>query len=286
MAENSNIEWTDHTVNFVIGCVEVSEECANCYARSLDRRYKWGDGKEHWGKDAPRYVRAAKALAECRKLDAKARKAGRVDKVFINSLSDTFEERGDLETARTFLFKAIVECPNLIFQLLTKRPENVLRSVPTLWRERWPSNAWIGTTTGLQKTADKRIPELLKIPAKVRFLSCEPLLGPLDLRPVLKLSRFKEGYDAIVKQCGGEDKLPTHLRWSGVLPPCIHWVICGGESGHKKRPMDLAWARSLRDQCAVASVPFFMKQIDKVQPIPADLMIREFPQTKHGENLI
>jgi protein gp37 len=270
MAENSKIEWTDHTVNFAIGCEKVSEECTNCYAESLDKRYQWGGGT-HWGKDKPRYIRAATALKECQRLNAKARESGRIDKVFINSLSDTFEGRGDLETARTFLFEAIATCESLIFQLLTKRPENVRAQVPTVWLEQWPENAWIGTTTGLQKTADKRIPELLKIPAKVRFLSCEPLLGAVEIFKTTCLGCGKE-------KCTSDCPAGTVTTGPGNANSRIQWIICGGESGSRKRPMDLAWARSLRDQCASAGVAFFMKQIDKVQPIPDDLMIRQFPK--------
>lgn len=270
MGENSNIECTDHTVNFVIGCVEKSEECANCYARTLDRRYKWGDGKEHWGKDAPRYVRAANALKECLALNAKAKAAGRIDRVFINSLSDTFEDRGDLETARTSLYDAVQKCGNLVFQLLTKRPENVRRFVPSVWLDRWPENAWIGTTTGLQKTADIRIPELLKIPAKVRFLSMEPLLGPVDLR-------LNDRNRAVMEngpQCGA---------------PWISWVICGGESGPNARPMHPDQARSIRDQCQAAGVPFFFKQFGEWLSVPSLEHSRSYPGAKlkffdsHGE---
>jgi protein gp37 len=254
--QNSKIEWTDHTVNFVIGCSKVSEECANCYAESLDWRYKWG-GQSHWGKNAPRYQRLVSAPQECLRLNKKAAKAERVDKVFINSLSDTFEDRGDLEGARVALYEAITKCQNLIFLLLTKRPENVRRFVPSVWLSRWPGNCWIGTTTGTQKSADERIPELLTIPAEVRFLSVEPMLEPIDI----------------------EEHLDDQLDGGYVLGSApIHWVICGGESGSKKRPFNCDWARSVRDQCRAASVAFFMKQVDKVQPIPADLMIREFPR--------
>jgi protein gp37 len=240
MAENSKIEWCHHTVNFVIGCEKVSAECTNCYAEILDKRYKWG-GQAHWGKNAPRYLRIGKAQEECRRLDKKAKLAGRKDRVFINSLSDTFEDRADLFDARLGLWESITECDNLIFLLLTKRPENIEWMAPRTM----PKNVWLGTTVGNQSSAVTRIPYLLKNRASKHFLSCEPLLEAVDVQ-----------------------------HWITG----IDWVIVGGESGAKKRPMDLTWARSLRNQCAQSGVAFFMKQVDKVQPIPEDLMIRQFPE--------
>jgi protein gp37 len=122
--------------------------------------------------------------------------------------------------------------------LLTKRPENVARFAPSLWLENWPAHIWIGTTVENQQCADERIPALLEIPAKVRFLSCEPLLGPVNLS----------------YRC---------------LEVAADWVICGGESGGHARPMHPDWARSLRDQCNEADVPFFFKQWGEWIEVPA-----------------
>lgn len=172
-------------------------------------------------------------------------------RVFINSLADTFEDwlgpvyrledgkpvvvAQSLDDVRTRFFRVAEECTELDLLLLTKRPENVLRMVPLHWLKmdgKWPAWVWIGTTVEDQEHADKRIPELLKVPAKVRFLSAEPLLGKVDLQQ-------------------------PRQDW-GLLG--LHWVIAGGESGTHARPMHPDWVRSIRDQCAAAGVPFFFKQ--------------------------
>ena len=143
-------------------------------------------------------------------------------------MADVFENRPELDEPRKRLWNLIAQTSALDWLLLTKRPERVQKCVP--WRDTWPRNVWIGTTAENQRWATKRIPVLLALPARVRFLSCEPLLGPLDITPWLMGSRR------------------------------IDWVIAGGESGQKARPMNPDWARSLRDQCARNEVPFHFKQ--------------------------
>ena len=121
--------------------------------------------------------------------------------------------------------------------------------------ERAPHNVWLGTTVENQDEADRRIPHLSAVPAVVHFLSCEPLLGPINFSKV-----------------PGFNRVNLSLRgW---------WIIAGGESGPNRRPMNQAWMRSIRDQCAVAGVPFFGKQDDKVRPLPPDLMVRQFPEVR------
>ena len=166
--------------------------------------------------------------------------------------------------ARRRLFRLIERTPNLDWLLLTKRPENVLR----MWNEGhsealdrpWPSNVWLGTSVESQATADARIPHLLRAPAAVRFLSCEPLLGPVDLTNV----------------SGARDESPDHLNaLTGVMTtshppqagPRVDWVIVGGESGPGARPMHPDWARSLRDQCRAADVAFHFKQWGEWVPV-------------------
>jgi protein gp37 len=161
-------------------------------------------------------------------------------RVFCGSLCDVFEDRPEIGDWRLELFDLIESTPNLDWLLLTKRPENVRAMVP--W-ERYPENVWIGTSVEDQKAADKRIPELLQIPARVRFLSCEPLLGPVDLSDYLG---FIEG---------------------DYKKPLIGWVICGGESGPHARPMDPAWVRTLSKLCLHAEVPFFFKQWGEWLPL-------------------
>lgn len=163
-----------------------------------------------------------------------------------------------IDVIRIWLFKLIDQTPGLDWLLLTKRPENVMKMVPEHWREEFPINVWIGTSVENQEMADLRVPELLQIPASLRFLSCEPLLSGLDLSNYL-YTRF---------EMGGNRHMYNH----------IEWVIVGGESGKNKRPFNCDWARSIKHQCKEASVDFFMKQVDKIQPIPEDLNIMEFPK--------
>ena len=238
MAANSKIEWCHHTVNFWWGCVfatlrdgSISEECKHCYALLLSKLFS--RGKATWGAQGNRWIRHEAAVKEILKLDADAARRGVRERVFVNSMSDTFEGRDDLNGARVALFSIAEKVTNLNLLLLTKRPQNVCGMVPPAWLVAWPAHVWIGTTAGTQASADERVPELLKIPAKVRFLSCEPLLDGINLRGWLGSRRFGNP---------------------------IHWIICGGESGAGARPMHPGWARSLRDQCADAGVPFFFKQ--------------------------
>ncbi len=152
-------------------------------------------------------------------------------------MADVFEAREDLNVERDRLYKLIEQTPWLDWLLLTKRPGSVKSLVP--WEDEWPRNVWLGTTVEDQKWAKSRLPALLALPAARRFLSCEPLLGPLDLTPWIG---------------------------KGVKNYPIDWVITGGESGPGARPMLPGWARSLRDQCRAAGVPFHFKQWGHWQP--------------------
>lgn len=235
--ENSHIEWTDHTFNPWWGCQKVSEGCKNCYAETLDNRWQGG----HWGPNSPRKMMSAAYWGKPLNWDNAAAKAGKKAKVFCASMADVFEDHPDVVLSRDRLFRLIGQTPDLIWQLLTKRPENIMELVPESWQSKFPDNVWMGTTVENQEAADKRIRELCLVPAKVRFLSCEPLLGPLDIYRQLAY---------------GEWDLNVDLNNTQK----INWVICGGESGHHARPMHPDWAYSLRDQCKAAGVPFFFKQ--------------------------
>jgi protein gp37 len=150
--------------------------------------------------------------------------------VFCASMADVFEWRADLNDQRTKLWRLIDETPHLDWLLLTKRPQHILRMAP--WNGDWPDNVWVGTTVENQRFADLRLPYLLRVPARVRFLSCEPLIGPLDLQ-----------------------------QWFNRRGYCpIDWVIAGGESGAHSRPMHPDWASRLLEQCQRAKVPFHFKQ--------------------------
>lgn len=253
MSANTSIEWAHHTFNPWSGCAKVSPGCANCYAANLPPSMRRG---AEWGEGRPRVVASDAYWREPLAWARKAKAAGERHWVFCASTADVFEARDDLDPWRCRLFDLIRETPELDWLLLTKRPEQAVKWWP-LYSARWPDNAWIGTSVENQAAADERIPHLLQIPARVRFLSMEPLLGPVDLG----------GYMGVL--------LPGH-RWADCLcaqidpvdRPCfrcgggggIHWVIVGGESGRGSgaRPMHPAWARSLRDQCKAAGVPFFV----------------------------
>lgn len=237
----SKIEWTDYTFNPWIGCVKVSDGCKNCYAEMWAERYpKW---RNTWGVDGERIKTSDAYWRKPLTWNAQAKAEGKQRKVFCGSLCDIFEEREDLIAYRDDLFDLIARTPNLDWLLLTKRPENIMDMTPIIWEDDWPDNVWIGTSVENQEQADRRVPELLKAPASVRFLSAEPLLGPIEFSDL-------DGID---------------------------WVIVGGESGPNKRPFHIEWAEDILAQCRFADVPFFFKQIDKVKEIPDHLLIREFP---------
>lgn len=285
MAENSKIEWTTHTANLWWGCTEVHEGCDNCYARVLSHRW----GQELWGNDVPRKM-IKNTFSDLAKYQKLAKALGEVHRVFVGSMMDIFErqkrmidstgmlmpEEFNTGTLRDVLFKRISdgEYPNLIFLLLTKRPSNINRMIPVEWLTNGaPANVMFGTSPVNQETANKLIPQLLAVKGK-RFLSIEPQLDQINL---LTSDDFSDnGHGA---------------RWLGVAGNAaktdgIHWIINGGESGAKRRPFNLDWGRALRDTCAGAGVPFFFKQVDKVLPIPEDLLIRELPAYFSGENIL
>lgn len=289
MAENSKIEWTDHTFNPWYGCTEVSPGCAHCYAKTLmDTRYgrvKWGKGQprvrtsaENWKHPLAWNRKAAEYNGKCPKCCCLSEVRGgnlacprshlECDgilvqprpRVFCASLADWLDDEVPVEWLADLL-QLIRDTPKLDWLLLTKRPENWHKRIaaadydsaarPGLWSfiKLWlgghpPENVWIGTTVEDQTRANERIPQLLQIPAKVRFLSCEPLVGPVDI--------------AAIRTASGVEYLP--LVGTSAREPRVHWVICGGESGPGARPMHPDWVRSLRDQCQSAGAPFLFKQ--------------------------
>lgn len=284
MAELSNIGWTDGTGNFWWGCYKVKDNplCANCYAAdwAVDR---WG--YDVWGRSKPRRPIAG-IFNSLKSWQRKAHKDGRIHRVFVMSMGDIFEKSQRLlpgapfdytETGqmRDHFFKAISnnEYPNLLFQLLTKRPENIRSMIPAQWWGDWPQNVWVGVSAGTQETADRLIPQLLEVPAPVRFVSAEPLLGRLDLRAYL---------------------YPTFAADDPRYSPRrdgIDLVIGGGESGDKQlaRPTHLAWARYLRNQCNDSGTHFFWKQWGRWMPVdsvayndPLALLFGQNGLDRHG----
>lgn len=234
MGENSKIEWTDHTFNPWVGCQKVGPPCDNCYAEGWAKR----SGQVEWG---PSAKRKRTSVANWRKPLQWAKIAaatGKRPRVFCCSLADWLDNQAP-QSWREDLGDLIRRTPELDWLLLTKRIQNYERLAP--WPHA-PKNVWLGITCGDQKEFDRDWPILRDIKATVLFVSYEPALGPLFIRPARP-----------------------------------DWIICGGESGPKARTMDPAWARDLRDQCAASGTRFFMKQMTGKAPIPTDLMVRQFP---------
>jgi protein gp37 len=260
MAENTKIEWAHHTFNPWIGCTKVGPGCDHCYAEAdFDKRRH----VVQWGAGQPRKLTADSTWAMPRRWNKEAERLGVRYRVFCASLADVFDNEVSPEW-RAELFKLMLFTPHLDWLLLTKRIGNATRmteeavhdsmkELPAAHQLAWPwPNVWIGATIVNQEEADRDIPKLLAVPAAKRFLSMEPLLGPVDLT------------DITVKHAGG-----TEDHFSAIFDPdddeaenfqYLDWVIVGGESGPNARPMHPDWARSLRDQCQAAGVPFLFKQ--------------------------
>jgi protein gp37 len=250
MGENTTISWTDHTFNPWWGCTRVSPGCENCYAETFDKRI----GGDHWGPGRPRRVFSDKYWNEPLKWDAAALAAGKAHKVFCASMADIMDDEapaGQLDR----LWDLIDRTPNLLWQLLTKRPERYINMLPKIFRHR---NVGLGATAEDQKYFDLRFPRLFEAAASVRgvqftWISYEPALGPLHF----------------------------YSSSHPYLQP--DWVIFGGESGAGRRPMQEQWAVDLLKECRERGIRFFMKQYSAQTPaegkllIPAHMLIQEFP---------
>ncbi len=210
---NTAIEWTDKTWNPTTGCNKVSPGCKHCYAEALTKRFR-----NHF-ENGFDFTLHPERLDEPRRW----RKPSRV---FVNSMSDLFHERMPFDFLQE-VFRVMEECPWHVFQILTKRHERMLELAPEL---NWPENVWMGVSVENRDYAH-RVDYLRQVPAAVRFLSCEPLIGPLSLN--------LEG---------------------------IHWVIVGGESGPKHRPIEASWVRDIREQTRATGAAFFFKQWGGVRP--------------------
>ena len=261
MSENTKIEWATHTFNPWEGCQKVGPGCDHCYAESRNARFAGGTAV-NWGPNAPRRRTSAANWAKPLAWNANHDTYfGHRQRVFCASLADVFDNAVPQEW-RDDLFALIEQTPRLDWLLLTKRIGNVgnMLPVPFDFDVLYP-NVWLGATIVNQEEADRDIPKLLAVPAAKRFLSMEPLLGPVDLTNVtLGGGHGHHEFDPVITG--------NALRRADRDAPGIHWVIVGGESGHGARPMHPDWARSLRDQCEAANVPFLFKQWGEW--IPAD----------------
>ncbi len=237
MGKDTKIEWAHHTFNPWWGCTKVSEACRHCYAESMAKR----TGHAVWGENAERRPLSDNNWRQPLKWDRSARKRGVIERVFCASMSDVFEGRADLDEHRARLWGLIRQTTNLRWLLLTKRPENIQAMLPAdLHGDR---RIWLGTTVESQDHLEARLDALQSVAhSYARFVSAEPLLGPLDF---------------------------------GGRMPALSWVIAGGESGGGARPMHPRWVRSIRDQCVAAGVPFLFKQwgawVHDEEPVPSQL---------------
>jgi len=268
----TSIGWTEHTWNPLAGCTRHSEGCNNCYAFKMTKRLAAMGQKNYMGLAGNGHFNGVvRTLPDMLQVPMRRKKP---TMYFVNSMSDLFHKAVPDDFIDQ-VFAVMASCPQHIFQVLTKRADrmaeymcagNRLERIYDQWYSvndktpcaaAWPlPNVWMGVSVENQEQADLRIPHLLKVPARVRFLSCEPLLGPLSF-----------DYDSDVCHCG--DYIEDHGYGDGhsavAMPSSylfdgINWVITGAESGHGARPMDLDWVRDLRDQCQGAGVPFFFKQ--------------------------
>lgn len=220
MAENSSIEWTDDTFNPWWGCTKVSAGCENCYAEAFAKRF----GHSIWGKRAKRRRFTDAHWAKPLRWDEEAAAAGTRRRVFCASMADVFEEQAPTADQRR-LWHLIENTRNLDWLLLTKRPQRIAGVVPPSWLRSPRPNVWLGTSVESMDVIE-RVDHLREVPAVMRFLSIEPLLGALH-----------------------------DLALDG-----IGWVIVGGESGGRARPIHEDWVRAIRDECVAAAIPFFFKQ--------------------------
>lgn len=223
MVKNSNISWTNHTFNPWVGCTRVSPACDFCYAEQWARQ---SGHPELW--DGER--RRTKTWGDPVKWNKEAGITGERARVFCASLADVFDNQIEPQW-RTDLFNLIRRCENLDWLLLSKRPQNMEKMLPEDWGNGYP-NVWLGSTVENLKEAERRIPVLRATPARIHFLSCEPLLEDI----------------------------------SGIDFEGIDWVICGGESGPKRRPFDIRWAEALHAQCVADGTAYYFKQDSALKP--------------------
>lgn len=259
VSENTKIEWADHTFNPWEGCQKVGPGCDHCYAEARNARFAGGTAV-NWGPGAPRRRTSVANWKLPLKWNREAQRLGIRYRVFCASLADVFDN--EVPTAwRHELFILISETPNLDWLLLTKRIGNVRAMLP-IWYEdpqAWEGgggvahhNVWIGATIVNQPEADRDLPKLERVPAARHFVSIEPMLGPIDLQ-------LMQYHDSDHRDEAGRIVANTRRRW-------LRWVIVGGESSPGARPMHPDWARSLRDQCLAAGVPFLFKQWGAWEP--------------------
>lgn len=246
MAENSKISWCHHTFNLGWGCYKKSDGCKNCYAERDSKRY----GFDIWGEQPVRRLMSRRYYGNPIRWNKKAERLEERHRVFCGSMMDWTDECW--YPMLPFLWQTWRDTPSLDWLMLTKNAENIKDCLPSDWGNGY-DNVWLGVTAENKKQSNIRIPELLKIPARIRFVSAEPLLEEVDY--------YEEKF----------------------LYEGLDWVIVGGESGRDCRPMESWWVEPLKNGCRNRGIPFFMKQMSGNtkalrEAIPADLQIQEFPE--------
>jgi protein gp37 len=270
MGTITKIPWCDHTFNPWLGCTKISDGCKNCYAAAFAHRF----GYDVFGAEKPRWFFNERYWNQPIRWDRAAKRAGRRRRVFCGSMCDVFETPADkkklslLAGRRYVLWQLIESTPHLDWLLLTKRPENMTRLAPASWADGWPENVWALASVENQEMFNSRIHNLFSVPARIRGLSLEPLLGPINLQ---------WPYDCLSNM---------------VFSRGIDWVIIGGETGRHARPCKVCWVRSIIEQCREQNVPCFVKQLgsrsDSFMSIdgtknenpdrwPFSLRVRQFP---------
>jgi protein gp37 len=249
VAENTNIEWCDHTFNAWWGCAKVSPACEGCYAEAWAKRVGYPN---LWGADADRRLFGDEHWNGPLRWDRQAAAEGKRYRVFTNSMADVFDNHKDVTLERARLWDLIRVTPNLDWLVLTKRIGNVRRMLPADWGNGWP-NVWLGISIGDQEEAERDIPKLLRVPAALRFISFEPLLAEVTVR------KLSQGNGIELDGLTG-----LHSGPAAPLPPIlpgIDWAIIGGESGPGARPFVLGWAKKLVRDFQAVLLPVFMKQV-------------------------
>ena len=253
----SKIQWTEDTVNPVVGCSKISPGCQNCYAEGMAKRLVCMGQEKYFGVVDPRGW-TGKTSFDISAMD-KCIKKKKPTVYFVCSMGDLFHESVNFDWIWKVFYKMVMNSQHT-FLLLTKRPDRMKEyynySDRKIKSHRFPDfgpipNVWLGVTAENQEQADKRIPILLSIPAAKRFVSIEPMLEYVDISKYLRIVN-ENGFSDYGGPFSGRDKLD--------------WVICGGESGPKARPIHPGWVRSLRDQCEGVGAPFFFKQWGEWHP--------------------
>jgi protein gp37 len=298
VSDKTRIEWADASWNPVRGCSRVSEGCRNCYAEAQAARFghKLHDHVVAENTpNGPRWVRGAVGLVQAKLHLPLAWKEPR--RVFVNSMSDLFHE-ALLDHEIASVFRVMATAHQHQFLVLTKRPQRMMQFCRTKLQQYlepgsyviagagdqpgiFVPNVWLGTSTEDQLTADERIPYLLSTPAAIRFVSVEPMIGPVTLRPRPRGERSIPRHTTCLL-CG-EGPAAAHVHEGGYRSRGLDWVIVGGESGSRRRALDLEWLHAIVRECEISDVPIFVKQDSALQPgtkgrIPDEIWaLKQFP---------